>query len=351
MEIAKMLLTLAVSAFFGFILFKLHIPGGFLVGSIVGALCLSAFTGLAEMPSAAKLMAQITAGAFIGTGITIADLKKIKHSILPIGIVIISLLFLNLAVGGAIHLLFGLDLLTALMCCIPGGMSDVPLIAADLGADLSPIVLAQFSRMLAGTGIFPALINKVGSHHCPEPDPETAKPSQSTARPAWNTPPWVAAVLLCAAVCGLVGKMLDIPAGALVFAMLGAMLFSLFIRPVRIPLSIKRIAQCLSGAYIGCSAGVNAFSGLGQLLLPILLIVTAYFVNALLTGRLITRLTGIPTKESMLMLTPAGASDMALISSEIGVDSPALVLMQVVRMIVAVSVFPVIDMLVVSLFY
>ena len=42
----------------------------------------------------------------------------------------------------------------------------------------------------------------------------------------------------------------------------------------------------------------------------------------------------------MLMMTPAGASDMALIAADIGVNSPSLVVMQIFRMLMAASVFP-----------
>ena len=40
------------------------------------------------------------------------------------------------------------------------------------------------------------------------------------------------------------------------------------------------------------------------------------------------------------MMTPAGASDMALIAADIGVNSPSLVVMQIFRMLMAASIFP-----------
>ena len=49
---------------------------------------------------------------------------------------------------------------------------------------------------------------------------------------------------------------------------------------------------------------------------------------------------GMSRRESMLAATPAGASDMALISADLGVQSPDLIVLQVVRMLVVISVFP-----------
>ena len=51
----------------------------------------------------------------------------------------------------------------------------------------------------------------------------------------------------------------------------------------------------------------------------------------------------------MLIATPAGASDMALIASDLGVDNPDVSFIQIMRMITVVTVFPHIINLVVHL--
>lgn len=40
------------------------------------------------------------------------------------------------------------------------------------------------------------------------------------------------------------------------------------------------------------------------------------------------------------MTTPAGASDMALISADLGVTNKAVIELQIIRMMVVISVFP-----------
>ena len=42
----------------------------------------------------------------------------------------------------------------------------------------------------------------------------------------------------------------------------------------------------------------------------------------------------------MLAATPAGASDMALISSDLGVNSKEVIELQIIRMVVVIVVFP-----------
>jgi len=44
--------------------------------------------------------------------------------------------------------------------------------------------------------------------------------------------------------------------------------------------------------------------------------------------------------ESMLAATPAGATDMALISADIGIESADVIVLQIIRMITVISLFP-----------
>ena len=79
---------------------------------------------------------------------------------------------------------------------------------------------------------------------------------------------------------------------------------------------------------------------LGGLLVPALIAVVTYFVVCILLGILLNRLFGYSVGEGMLMGTPAGAADMLLIASDVGVSSSDLVLVHLIRMICAVVVFP-----------
>ena len=86
-----------------------------------------------------------------------------------------------------------------------------------------------------------------------------------------------------------------------------------------------------------------------RLIIPAMIVVAVYLINSYITGNLISRKFNIPKREALLMLTPAGASDMALISSEIGVHSTNLVIMQIIRMLCAVSIFPAVHIFIASL--
>ena len=63
------------------------------------------------------------------------DLKRLPHIIKPAAILLGGMLCLNLIMGFVIHKATDLDWITSFMCAVPGGMSDTPIIAADMGGN------------------------------------------------------------------------------------------------------------------------------------------------------------------------------------------------------------------------
>ena len=254
---SHLLLTLGAGAVLGLAFLRLKVPGGMMVGAMVGVAAFNIGTGLAYMPATARLAAQITAGAFIGASVEKRDLRRMPKLIKPALILLGGMLILNLAMGLVIHALSGLDWMTSFFCAVPGGISDTPIIAADMGADAGDVALAQFSRLVAGIGIFPSLILAMTRH-----DPQGEEGAhQAGAADRQKDPASVALTNAVAAVCGFIGKRSGVPVGALLFAMLGVIALKLLTDRAAVPLWLKRLAQLLSGAYIGSSMGARPLLG------------------------------------------------------------------------------------------
>ncbi len=343
----NIILTLIASLAGGMLFLKLKVPGGVLVGGIIGTTILSMTTQMAEMPFTARLIAQIIAGAFIGSSVDRDDLKKMKTIYKPFLIVIASLAVVNLVAGTLVFYFGPLDRLTSFMCCVPGGMSDTPLIASELGAQMPPVVIMQFVRMVTGIGVFPGLIlfltKGEGETVVEKSETHTVKKKKA------SSVSMTVGSLLLAGVFGVIGRKLGVPSGALLFAIITILIMKLAGVPIVYPKWIKRAAQILSGAYIGCSVGLDTLYMLPQLIVPALIIIGIYMINAFITGNIIHKVCGISKRESMLMVTPAGATDMALISADIGVNSPNLIVLQIVRMLTVISIFPNMDLLIVNM--
>lgn len=331
----EFLLTIIIGAAMGYLFLKGKIPGGMMVGALVGAVALNITTGMAYMPYAGRLAAQITAGAFIGASIKRSDVQRMPKLVKPACILVGGMFVLNMVMGVVIHYTSGLDWMTSFFCAVPGGMSDTPIIAAEMGANGAAVALMQFSRLVCGIGVFPSVILFMTRGE--EQQEQAAQVKQAKKK---GTPLQVCMTVAVAGVCGVLGKMSGIPVGALLFAMIGTVIFKLTTDKAVIPLWLKRVAQVLSGTYIGCSIGLQELLDLRFLLLPAVLLVTGYLINCIIISSLLHKYCGLTRRVAMLAATPAGANDMALISGDMGISAPDLNVLQIIRMITVVSVFP-----------
>lgn len=318
-------------------LMKLKIPGGMMVGAAIGAGVLSLYLGTGPLPPYVKTVAQIVVGAFIGSGVNREELAHMKKVMRPALVVILGLLCLNVLSGFLIHHLSGMDLLTAFMCTTPGGISDMPIVAAEMGADASKVLVMQFIRFTIGIGIFPSLIGRLTRQETQHAGSSLKTRNQPAGQ--WHIALFTLAV---ATLCGILGKWSGLPASTMAFATIGTIVFKLVYPRATVPSGLRRAAQCLSGAYIGASIGWAQLRELIRLPLPILILLLSLLTGALGMGYLLYRMRYFSLREGMLAATPAGASDMALISADLGIRNMNLVLLHVLRVIVVITFFPLI---------
>ena len=329
------LYTLVIAAFFGWVMDRLRVPGGMMIGAVIGACSFNILSGGAQMPAEAKIAAQIVAGAFIGSGIKREDIKQMKAILKAAAIVISCLFAVNLTAAVLIRATGPVDFLTALFASAPGGLSDIPIIAADMGADASQVLALQFVRFVMGIAIFPSLIARFTPRQGEEEGPEASK-KQAAKGSLSDT----LLTLAVAAAFGLAGRASPVPGGTMAFATIGAIIFKLLYPKAWLGRPVRKGAQLLSGAYVGAGIGLAQLVQLKHLALPVVMLLLSYSVGAVLIAALLQRLRIFGRREAFLAATPAGASDMALISADLGVYNVKLVLLQVMRLIAVILLFP-----------
>lgn len=341
------LLTLFIGVILGYVFLKLKVPGGMMVGSIVAVAIFNITTGMAYMPYSGRLAAQIIAGAFIGVGIEKGDLIRLKSIFKPALTLLIGMLILNVISGFLIYFTSPLDLVTSLMCAVPGGISDIPIISVDMGADSSKVAIMQFVRLVFGIGVFPSMISKVSNSkfYKKEEEHEIFKRTVNKA----NSIPYLLLTISVASIFGIIGKISGIPSATLVFSMFSVIILKLTTGKACMPKWMRRFAQLLAGAYIGSSFEMNDVMELKYLIVPSIVLIIGYFVACFLIGSILHKKFKMPINEAMLTSTPAGAADMALISADMGIESADIIVLQIIRMVSAVSIFPQIIRLIVSM--
>lgn len=343
------IITMIVGILVGYVFLRLKVPGAMMIGSILGVSIFNILSNMAFVPAEGRIVAQIIAGAFIGVGLDKSDLYRLKNIFKPLMTILIGLFTLNIVVGFIIYFISPLDLLTSFMCAIPGGMSDIPLISVEMGADSTKVAAMQFIRLIFGIGVFPSMISKVSKLDFLD-DEEIEKDKYERNVEKTYDKRNLAATLIIATISGLIGKVSGIPSGTLVFSMIGVIGFNLLTAKACLPMHFKRLAQVLSGTYIGSSVVFGDLLEIKFLLLPAIVLILGYAITSLVLGAFIHKKFNMPTKDAMLACTPAGATDMALIASDIGVKSADVIVIQVIRMVVVISIFPQVIRIIVSLF-
>lgn len=343
--------TLLAAATASWVFFKFKIPGAVMIGALTGALTLNVLTDLAYMPQCAKFAAQIMAGAFIGCSFSRDDIKRLPTIAKPLTVIIAAFFILNMVLGFWIYYTTPLDLLTALMATVPAGMSDTPIIAAEIGADAGKVTILQFVRLVAGLAIFPSMISTYDRHACrvsPEGLCETTAHISDKSKMITLHPRIAVLITLATAITGgLFGQAINMPAGGLTMSMIAVIVLKLKTGIGQFPPLARRLTQLLSGAYIGCGMNAGDLAEMRFLVIPMAVILIGYTINCFVVGYILHRYFHMERKVAMLSVTPAGARDMALISADIGVFSTDLVVIQILRMILVISIFPQIILMIV----
>lgn len=349
--VVNLFLTLVCGFLGGYFLSKIKFPGGMMIGSLVGAATFNIIFKSGYMPIHSRVVSQIIAGTYIGTTIKNEDLKRFKSIYKQIIVLIIGMLVTNLISGFLVYKTSNLDLVTSLMSTVPGGISDMPIISAEMGADASKVAVLQFIRFIFGIGVFPIIIIKILKlKYINEPKNEKIISMTSLSDIKKDLDIVFVKTILVGIVFGTIGYLSKIPSATMVFSMISILILKFKTNSANMPRKIRIFAQLLAGSYIGSSVTKNDISEIFGLFIPSVILIVSYFLACMLIGKVINKKFNIPLIQAMLSSTPAGGSDMVLIAADLGIEGTDIAFLQTIRFIIVIAIFPQIMGFIVSLF-
>lgn len=128
---------------------RFRLPGGPLVGAMLGAGLLHVgVEGLAPMPTSVRVLAQIAIGTVVGTTVRREPILRLARRIPSVIVVTLAVVLAAAVAGVIIARATGLDLLTMLLATVPGGASDISAAALDLGPDAAIVAAFQLIRQV-----------------------------------------------------------------------------------------------------------------------------------------------------------------------------------------------------------
>ena len=355
-QLLLFLLTFAVSITGGLIGKKLHLTAPFQVGGIIGVAVFNVFTGIGYSPSWLSIIIQIISGAYIGLGIRKKDLSNVRALIVPASSMLLGMMIINVVMSLIIRALGGMDLMTAMVSCIPGGVTESVIIGDQMGADVPVVAVLQMVRTVFAIILFPPLISRLTRKDRvvkPVDEIKEAKPIEEVEEISKKEiEPWKKTLLTLAiaSLGGFIGSFLTfIPVSVLIFSMIAVVAANLLGAPVGLPRSIKRFAQTCTGVYVGCRMTIEFARQMGNLIAPIVFLMLGYLVFNTLLGLLLYKLFRIPKTEALFSCLPAGVSDTALIATDLVNDCTSIAFLQIARLTSCILLFPLMIQFVVSL--
>lgn len=155
--------TLAIAFVGGFVGVKLRIPAGALVGAAIavgGASVLQTYE-LPPIPSQTRFVLQVGLGILLGATLdreTVLAMRELWRPALMCAAIAVGTGVLS---GLAISKLLGMEPLTALLGTAPGGLSDISLIALDMGAQGSTVLIMHLTRLISVIAIVPWIVRAI----------------------------------------------------------------------------------------------------------------------------------------------------------------------------------------------
>ncbi|MFB9762558.1 AbrB family transcriptional regulator [Ectobacillus funiculus] len=341
-----------VSGMGGYLLSLTGMSIGWMIGTLAAAGALSFWRPRFLLPGTSTkgihaywgYLGQYILGIELGQKVNAAVLQTFQdHWIVIIIMLILSTLFALLS--GLILLRFTKEsLMTSFLSATPGGLSAMPGIAAELGANMGTVSIVQTTRVLLVVCTIPLFSFYISSDNIVErADQNTISTHLSSTSFLWTQ-----AFLIAAWVGYRAGKLLKLPAPWLVGGMLGVAALQTVLglytgenAAAWWPHQGITLAQILLGASVGSRLNKNMFIGAARICIVGLFSSISLVCTTMLCAFLISRWTNISFVTATLALAPGGIAEMATTSLTLHADAAFVVAVQVLRVILILSFLPV----------
>jgi membrane AbrB-like protein len=271
-------------------------------------------------PATIRDTGMVIVGYMIGLSFTLETLKQIGKQ-LPSMVLFTGLLLLcTYVIALLVSKLSGLQFPTVLMGSIPGGLSQMIVLAEEIkGIDLTVVTFLQVSRLMMIIFFVPLLVFS--------PLFETSRNHLLSSTIQTTTASWegffphILVFAVACTVCALLGRKIKFPTAFILGPMIATIVLDLsgFAGPA-LPSSLVSISQLMIGGYLGLMLKPeNLKNKLKMILLAFLngiVLITCSFGLSIL----LTQMHAIVPVTSFLSLSPGGMDQMAIIAKEVNAD-------------------------------
>ena len=320
----RLVRTLVVGAAGGALFAWLNLPLAWMLGAMVATTAASLGGANLYVPGPMRSIMVAVIGVLLGASFTPEVVEKAREWPLTIGCLLLYLGFLVGVLFLYFHRIVGLDVPTAYFSATPGGLSEMVITGAAMGADDRTIALIHSSRILLVVLTIPLWYRFMTGVVA---TPSAMGPSIGAIGLTDVT------VLAACAVAGVVvGRLLRLPA----YRLSGPLLASAAVHVTGLnesapPWEVVAVAQVVVGSAIGARfTGVPVRRVLG--LMATALASTVLMLAATVSFALVLApATGLDWRSIVLAYAPGGLAEMSLIALSLGIETAFVATHHVIR--------------------
>ncbi len=138
----------------------------------------------------------------------------------------------------------------------------------------------------------------------------------------------------------ILNKFINIPMPYLIIPLLSTIIFNLFVKEVEFVFNIKRVAQIITGTYIGSTINRRDLNNLDKTIIPILLSLFSMAFAMIISGFILVKFFNFDLATALLSSVAGGVSDITLMSYEFNANIGIVALFQTSRMLSIIVIFP-----------
>lgn len=311
---------------------------GIPAGATVGALLSSGIYRLAggepgRWRGRYSRLGRLLLGAVIGSTFGLDVIAPLKAALLPMMVFITMIVGAGLGLGWMLSHYTRLDLPTALMSAVPGGLPAMVSMAEDLEADATVVALLHFFRLTTILLVVPLLVSLLGGTAL---DP-TAPIFVLEPVGLWRT----AVTLLWGFAGGWLVARWGVVSGELIggiIAVSGANLLGWGMGPLH---PVFRLAAMLFiGIGVGAQMARESLRRLQNIALPAMSVILIMIFIGLSLGWTLSQVTPLDLPTALLSSVPGGAATMPAVALDLGGDMRLVAALHLTRQIAVFVLLP-----------
>lgn len=324
----------------GVLFYFLHVPLPWMLGPLAAVTVYQTATGKElYWPVTLRNTALIALGYAIGRPFSLETGRQIAAQFPYMVLVTLLTVLISLLMGYITHKKTGINLATGLIGSVPGGLSQMTVLAEEIqGADVTVVTFMQTTRLLSVVFIVPFLAahGLAGSMTL---NNAVVSPAVNTALPQAET---MLIFGLIAVGSAFFAGWLKLPTPYLLGPILatGITTVSSGWEAPALPSLVIIIAQVFTGIYMGTSANIASLQN-WRVLLPQVLLGAFVVVSAsLAAGYMLTYLGVASLVTGFLSTAPGGMAEMGLTAMLLHADISMIVAYQIFRLLVVLLLVP-----------